>query len=401
MIWEFRTREFWARTHRGAGLCLALFLTVAALTGSVLMFRYEINRWLNPEYSVTPRPGPMLDPLALRERALALAPGSRIPFAPLHLAPGEAYVASLQPGVDPATGERRSLGVSAILLDPYTGEEICRVKDTSLWPVTRHNVLAVVGALHNRLALGGLGRWLSGAAALVFLFDCFIGLCLALTKDGGPRSRLRGGRPGRRRSASPEDGAGLRRRRLHRGAGLLAWPALAALALSAVALCLPVDVYLPVMRTLFPKDASFRAIPKLAAPRPEPTLDWREARAIGRRLMARHAEARGFAVVHEQRLAYYPDIGQFVYSVRSDREIIGRGSFTAVYFDGVTGVQTMTAAPRGDGVASAATLWLMALHTGGAGGGPARIPALGLAVLTVFVSASGVFLWLKRRRRRS
>ena len=40
-------RHVWLRLHRWAGLCMALFLTVAGLTGTVLVFYEELEHWLN------------------------------------------------------------------------------------------------------------------------------------------------------------------------------------------------------------------------------------------------------------------------------------------------------------------------------------------------------------------
>jgi uncharacterized iron-regulated membrane protein len=366
-------RPLLLRIHRYAGLYMALFLIVASLTGGVLVFRIEINRWLNPEYSVAPQPGPMLDPFLLRERALALAPNSRINSLPLYVEPGDAYVVSPQPRAD-AT---RDLGFSALIINPYTGEEIHRVREAGLWPVSRHNFLAFTGALHNRLALGALGRWLFGVAALVFMFDCLVALYLALThptEQPAPRERSLV-------------------IRLHRGAGLFVWPALLAMALSCVAMSLPADIYLPVMKFLSPKEAFFDQLPRLPEPRLDPGLDWREARAIGQRLMDKQAKARGFMVAHEGRLAYFPEEGQFVYTVRTDQEIIRHGAFTAIYFDGVTGAQTLATTPAGDSPGSAFTLWLMAFHTGNACWAWMRVLPLVLAAALVFLSLSGLYLW--------
>jgi uncharacterized iron-regulated membrane protein len=357
-------RPLLLRLHRYAGLYLALILTVAGLTGGVLSYRYEINRWLNPEYSVAPQPGPMLDPYQLRQRALELAPGSRINSSPLSVAPGDAYVVSPQ---------SPDIGFSALIINPYTGEEIHRVRETGLWPPSRHTFLAFAGALHNRLAMGALGRWLIGSAALVFAFDCFVGLYLALTS------------PARRERPLIL--------RLHRGAGLLVWPALLAVALSSVAMSLPADVYVPIMKSFTPREAFFNPLPRLPQPRPEPGFDWREARAIGQKLMAEQAKARGFTVVREGRLAYFPEEGQYVYTVYTDQEIIRRGTFTAIYFDGVTGAQTLATTPRGEGPGSALTLWLMALHTGDMAWPPMRFLALAMGVLLAFLSASGVLVW--------
>lgn len=72
------TRSWWVLLQRDAGLFMACVLIVAGLTGSILAFDGEINRWLNLPPRVEAQGQPMLDPFELRERALALIPQGRI-----------------------------------------------------------------------------------------------------------------------------------------------------------------------------------------------------------------------------------------------------------------------------------------------------------------------------------
>ena len=91
--------------HRYAGLVMAFFLVVAGLTGSVLAFYHELERWLNPQlFTVPVRATPPLDPLTLRERAEALVPQARVDSMSLERQPDEAFIAWLAPRTDPATG---------------------------------------------------------------------------------------------------------------------------------------------------------------------------------------------------------------------------------------------------------------------------------------------------------
>jgi len=63
-------RHFWVLIHRYAGLAMTVFLVLVGVTGSVLAFYHELDRWLNPALLTVPvRDGPMLDPFTLRERA--------------------------------------------------------------------------------------------------------------------------------------------------------------------------------------------------------------------------------------------------------------------------------------------------------------------------------------------
>ncbi|MGH8479080.1 MAG: PepSY domain-containing protein [Gammaproteobacteria bacterium] len=54
------SREVWIRLHRYAGLAMALFLTIAGLTGSMIAFNHELDEWLNPElFHVSSRAAPL------------------------------------------------------------------------------------------------------------------------------------------------------------------------------------------------------------------------------------------------------------------------------------------------------------------------------------------------------
>lgn len=66
--------------HRWAGLTMAGFLLVAALTGSLLAYLEELDVLISPQLRLATAPTPQaqpLDPFVLREAVLAHAPGAR------------------------------------------------------------------------------------------------------------------------------------------------------------------------------------------------------------------------------------------------------------------------------------------------------------------------------------
>jgi len=156
-------RHHWVLIHRYVGLTMTVFLVIVGLTGSLLAFYHELDRWLNPELLTVPvRDGPMLDPFTLRERAEALEPRARVDdWVSLHREPGEAYVLWSQAKTDPATGEAYALPYNELYLDPYTGEKI----GTRQWgevSLAKENILSFLYRLHYTLALpkgtGNLGH---------------------------------------------------------------------------------------------------------------------------------------------------------------------------------------------------------------------------------------------------
>ncbi|MGQ0591136.1 MAG: PepSY domain-containing protein, partial [Gammaproteobacteria bacterium] len=48
------TRHVWVLLHRYAGLAMTVFLILVGVTGSVLAFYHELDRWLNPELLTVP-----------------------------------------------------------------------------------------------------------------------------------------------------------------------------------------------------------------------------------------------------------------------------------------------------------------------------------------------------------
>jgi uncharacterized iron-regulated membrane protein len=159
-------RAFWVRVHRWAGLYIAGFLTVAALTGAILAWDHQVFAWLNPDLARVPVRGePPLDAVALRERALARMPGTRINFLIYNQEPGAVAMLLTEPANPPADASKAP-DYGMVYLNPYTGDEIARDKAEAR-PVTRRNFIRFVFDIHAALALGGIGGRLMGIAALV------------------------------------------------------------------------------------------------------------------------------------------------------------------------------------------------------------------------------------------
>lgn len=77
--------------HRWAGLTIARFLLVAALTGSLLAFGDALELLAAPRLHrvAPPFPGaPLLDPQELRRAVLQRYPGSAVDYLPLRFEPG-------------------------------------------------------------------------------------------------------------------------------------------------------------------------------------------------------------------------------------------------------------------------------------------------------------------------
>jgi uncharacterized iron-regulated membrane protein len=170
---------------------MALILIVAGLTGSILAFYDELDDWLNSESShahtrIAVQAAPLLNPFELRERGLKRIPKATNNYLDLQAKPDEAYTLLLVPRLNPASGQPYPLDFDTLKLNPYTGYEIERINMMERYmsgphfPLTRKNILQLICALHDQLALGEIGGWIMGIAALIWTVDCFVGVYLTL-----------------------------------------------------------------------------------------------------------------------------------------------------------------------------------------------------------------------------
>lgn len=78
------SRPQWLRLHRYAGLTMALFLLVQAMTGSLLLYRGPVERFLDPAGQISRGRGPIVSAGQAMAAARAAVPGARVTrlFAP-------------------------------------------------------------------------------------------------------------------------------------------------------------------------------------------------------------------------------------------------------------------------------------------------------------------------------
>jgi uncharacterized iron-regulated membrane protein len=387
-------RRLFLRLHRYAGLAIAFFLVVVGLTGSVLAFYEELERWLNPQlFTVPVRATPPLDPLALREQAEALVLQAHVDSVPLERKPDEAFIGWLTPKTDPATGQPFALRHDQLFLDPYTGEPLGsrRWGEVSL---TKENLLPFLYVMHYKLALPGeIGVWLFGLVALIWTLDCFVGFYLTLPcgqpfwNKWKPAWRVKIGAGAYRINYD-----------LHRAAGLWVWIMLFVLAWSGVAFNLGDQVYTPVMKLFF--EMQDHDLPKLAQPLDALELSWREAHAAAKRLMAEQSAQHGFSIEREIWLRYDREQGVYYYAVHSSRDI-GRDGRTQIAFDANTGTLKGLSLPSGQYAGDTVTHWLTSLHMARVFGRPMQVLVCAMGLVVAMLSLTGIIVWLRKRRVRT
>ncbi|MDQ7912956.1 sulfite reductase flavoprotein subunit alpha [Pseudomonas sp. 102515] len=146
--------------HSLLGLAAGLVLVVLGVTGALYSFQLELLELLNPPpTAATPDQRPLTLP-EVRQRLLA--PGQELSFVSSMAREGYGLL-----GLAPASGQGRG---EVLLFDRYTGEVLTAPRGQGFF--------RLVLDLHRSLALGPVGKALTGAATLILLVLCLSGLYL-------------------------------------------------------------------------------------------------------------------------------------------------------------------------------------------------------------------------------
>jgi uncharacterized iron-regulated membrane protein len=384
--------------HRYVGLFLSAFLLVAGLTGTLLAFREPLDAALNPELfrpeAKTSAPQ-VLEPFELAARAARQFPtkgGDPSYTVNFNLKPGHAVSTWVE--AEPEKWRE-------YFIDPASG----KVLGSRSWgdlTEGKRNVLPFLYQLHYSLALGEVGTILFGVAALLWVFDCFVGAALTLPAPA-------------RRAASPKGvwfwlkrwlpAWLLKAQRLfalvftwHRASGLWIWGMLLIFAWSAVGLNLN-DVYRPVMAHTFGLEESFHdQLPELPPPHPAPGLAPHEAHLRAQRIMKQELKKLGAHVKRELDFSYAAEHRVFIYSVESSLDISSKYPNTVLYLDRERADFLGLDVASGRSLGTTITSWLYALHFGAVGGLAYQVFVSILGFLVALLSVTGVWIWVRKRR---
>lgn len=390
-----RLRSLALLVHRYVGLLMSVFLLVAGVTGSIIAFYPQIDRFINPELLAVepPRPGaPLLDPWVVRDRLLEQLPrGQAVDEVILYRTPGLPFNYWLD--------ERE------VFVDPYTGK-IRGSRHFGDLSEGRVNWVTFLYELHFTLGLGEVGRVLFGVVALLWTFDCFVGVYLTFP----PPRREPARRLQRTWLVRWVPSWLLRTGKLfavvftwHRASGLWLWAAFLVFAWSAVALNLREEVYQPVMNGVFGEDEAEREmLAHRAGHHDRGRLELRSAYALARRASVELSNRHRFSIFNERALSYDDERGVYVYCIESSRDVAARLAETYIYLDGADGQVLGWDAPTGKHAGTTITSWLIGVHFGAlrVGGLAYRWCVCLLGLVVVLLSATGVWIWWKKRQLR-
>ena len=375
-------RRHLLRVHRWAGIVLAGFLVLAGATGSFLAFHHEIDAAFAPElHEVGPKPTrASLDAIAARIEAKdARFTVGYLVFSE-HADKAARAVLNTREAAEAGRLDREGAGQAEIYFDPYSG----RVLGERRWGeigATRAHIVPMVYRLHMSLFAGTVGQWITGIVAALWIGAMVIGIVLAIPRLGHWRTAFSiKWRSSRARVLFD----------LHRTVGLGGFAVLAVIAFTGLYMNLP-SVIEPAVSALSP----FTQRPPSVRPAGTRRTDvwrigWDAAYASARRLEPSHrlavigrVEARGY------------------YQVRfmSPDDIMDAGT-VRFFVDGRDGLVLGRFDDRRGTLGDLIRIWQFPLHSGQGFGLPGRILICVAGVMPLLLAATGLWLWMRRRRLR-
>jgi uncharacterized iron-regulated membrane protein len=386
-------RTWLVRLHRWFGLAAAVFLFIAGATGAIISWDHELDAWLNPALYEARSDGPALPVAELVARIEAADPKAQVTYHPLVVEPGHAFVAFVAPRWDATAGQLHTLGYNQIALDPATGAVQGR-REWGAVSLSRENLLPFLYKLHYSMHLPqshGIewGIWLMGLIAIAWVADTLIALWISFPSPSQWK-----------RSFAFRWAAGGHRLvfDLHRSGGVWLFLLVLMIAVTSVAMNLNNQVMRPVVSwfsTLSPTPFASRT----PAAQPIEPL-------VGRPAIVAAAEAEA------QRRGWAAPAGAVFLS--PDLGLWGVGFFRPGFDHGDGGLgnpwlyyDARSGQPAGDsvpGTGSAGDIFMQSmfpLHSGRIIGLPGRVLMSLMGVVIAVFSATGVYLWWKKRVARA
>lgn len=394
------TRGILVILHRWIGLLTAGFLIVSGLTGSLLAFNHELDEFFKHEFTpqmyAKPRPGePRLDIGTLWERAAPQIQYARVTGVELG---EERAKVIISPDVDAATGKPYELGFTRIYVDPWTGADLGRATRSDISD-GMSNFMPFVYKLHKALLLDETGKLILGIIAVTWSIDCFVGFYLTF-----PVSRSSFWRKWKI-AWLIKRGAGAYRFNfdLHRASGLWLWPMLLIFAWSSVMFNMK-PVYEWTMSKLMSSHSAIEdmkeAMKKTMEPpggmtKPVPTISPRAALESAHKIAVDRAKVQGREAPEPKALTYL-DRGVYLYTAQKGGVVL---------IDGDTGTSVDVPPMLKNPAIKLSTrdvvdTLLLSLHEARLFGLPYKILVCFLGLAVAMLSATGVYIWWRKRTAR-
>jgi uncharacterized iron-regulated membrane protein len=367
-------RRWVTRLHRWSGLAIMACMLVAAITGTWLVFRVELDRLVNPHLRVV-EPGPTRVSLAaLVDTVEAHVPHSAVQALTLQERPDDAV------GVYLRSTNGAELDLNQLFVNPYTGA-ILGGRSTTHLVFAREYVDPIVDRLHYSLLMNGFGLWLMGIVAGVWMVTSVIGLALAW-----PRRWLRLAAWSPALAARFDRGAYQANYRAHRATGVWLLPVLVLLSFTSLYQNLP-QLVRPVVNAfsrLAERPAGRPVAPDQAIISPDRAVDG---------LAAQFPSARASSIGVDRFAGRY----SILFHLPGDLSPLGDNwAFVDLISGRIVGTKLNASSSAGDRFLA----WIFPLHTGTAFGTPGRIVIAigGVGVIALIVT--GFYIWWTKWRMR-
>jgi uncharacterized iron-regulated membrane protein len=163
--WIWQPQTTWLRktifqVHLWSGIGLGLYILLASVTGSILVYSNELYRAATRDPIIVTHSGARLTDDQLKGAAIRAYPGYTIFVISRERDPAQAVSISLKAGTR----------LKNRLFNPYTGADLGDSVPLGIWLVSR------LTELHDDLLAGPTGRKVNGAGALLLIVLAFTGI---------------------------------------------------------------------------------------------------------------------------------------------------------------------------------------------------------------------------------
>lgn len=370
-----KRRKLWLKVHLYLGLFAGAILLVIGLTGSILSFWLDIDRWLNPNLMVVDVPShAVMRPLAeIVDAANSAMPvNAKFSYAyPPHHPEQAGYFFYKVPADE--TGNRHSMNV---FVNPYTAKVIGTRVFYHATDLFSYCFIGFIFRLHYALLAGDSGMILVGILGVLFLISVMTGVIVWWPLTGKWLKSLTIKRRGSAERLNHD---------LHKSFGFYSTPVLLAVFLSGISMNLP-DQFTWLVERFSTVTAvkDYKTQPREDKPSVSVDHAWHVAQKL------------------------YPASDLFWFSIPDSATGVYEFNFKASLGTGFHGVQKVVIDRYGEVLHAFDSLsgtggnvfmqWMWPLHSGYVLGMPGRILVLlsGIACAVLFIT--GMIRWLQKRR---
>ena len=382
--------------HRYVGLAIALFLVLAALSGSLLAFMPELERLSAPQFYSNRSDIPLLTFADYAEAAEKLDP--RVAVTSISYQDTGRVKIGVRAKNNPDAGNPFSLEFNEILLDPADAT-LLGMRNYGALSEGWHNIMPFIYLFHYSLILGDPGWWFMGIIAVIWTLDCVNGLLITFPWRGNHRLPVKGF--WRRWSKAWCIKTNVSPARInfdiHRAVSLWLWVVLLVFAWSSVYMNLWGSFYLHVTRAITEFHPPWYHLANRDPGPRLPPMNWRDAERYANNALQKLISEENIQVFAPNSMSYVPSYRAYRYRVYSDRDLSGQHVRTEIYIDAVSGQPIFIYLPTGQYAGNTISSWLHTLHRARIWGlwYQVFISLLGIAI--VVISVSGIIVWWNRR----